>query len=98
MTLLAERYYTSMARHMLRYYCKNLDGPGKDVDSWYTVHCVLKGLSDSDREIVINLHKDGEPVFKAIQRLSRDRRMDARRLWDLVKETEYSVAKAFRWT
>ena len=95
---MAERYYTSMCRHVLRYYCKNPDGPSRDVESWNAVHAVLNRLSDSEREIVLDIHGNGETVMSAIQRLSRERRCDAKRLWDLMNYVDRAIAKEMRWT
>lgn len=94
---MAERFYTSMARHYLRYYCKNPDAPAQDKDSWCAVKRVLGRLSDCDREILMEVHGGGETVFCAIQRLSRERRTDAKRLWDLVSYVDRAVAKEMRW-
>lgn len=92
-----ERYYTSHVRHVLRYYCKNPDGPVRDVDSWNACHAVLKRLSDSDRETVLDIYGKGEKVMEAIQRLSRERRCDAKRLWDLVNYVDRAIAKELKW-
>ena len=87
-----------MCRHVLRYYCKNPNGPARDVESWNAVHAVLNRLSDSEREIVLDIHGNGETVMAAIQRLSRERRCDAKRLWDLMNYVDRSIAKEMRWT
>lgn len=92
-----ERYYTAMSRHVLRYYCKNLSGPSRDKDSWYAADRVLKQLSASDRATVIDIHRNGETVVGAIQRLSRERRTDPKRLWDLVNFVDRAIAREMKY-
>lgn len=95
---MAERYYTSMCRHVLRYYCKYHDGPSRDVVKWNAAHTVLKRLSDADRDIILDIYGNGELVIEAIQRLSRERRCDAKRLWDLVGYVERAIAREMKLT
>lgn len=90
---MASFYFTENARHALRYYCKYLSGPARTRRNWYAVHRVFQRLSDAERDTLIQIYKDGEATIVAVLRLSRERGIAPRCLWDLVERVERAVAK-----
>ena len=92
---MAERYYTSLVRHHLRYYSKNPNGPKRDVENWNTVKTALDKFSDSDRKAIMSIHSNGEPPSDAIRRLADGNLTEEKRLWNLLNRVDRAVALEF---
>lgn len=91
---MSNRYYTSMVRHVLRYYCSHPEGPNRDRDCWLACDEVLSGLSDFDRDSIMRIYSERDPVPTAILRLSG---ADHKRLWNLVNFVERKIARKMGW-
>lgn len=91
-----DRFYTTMSRHVLRYYCKNTDKPSRDKTTWYAAQRVLQRLPEAQRGHVVDIYRDGKPVPAAIRDLA-SQGVPEQMLWTLVNKVDRMIAKEMGW-
>ena len=62
---MSRAFYSDYVNHCLRFYARHLNPKFKsDVDkhNWVACDHALKGFSDSDRELLMEVYRDGDTI------------------------------------
>ncbi len=91
---MSKAFYTEYVSHCLRFYVRHLNPKFKsDVDKYNWVACdrALNAFSDSDREALIEVYREGDTVANSVYRLAKSRGIKQEIIWNLIKELERKV-------
>ena len=93
---MSRTYYTDYVRHMLRFYSRNYDLKTfkNDVDksNWFACYNVLKGISETDRDILMQVYSGFDTLADEVFNTSREYKIDQNIIWDLMKKVENKIA------
>lgn len=90
-------FYSEYVRHALRFYTRNQQQTHfkSDVDknNWYACATALKGYSDRDRNIIIEVYSGYDTLADNVYEASKTYDIPQNYIWDLMKDVERKVAR-----
>lgn len=90
-------FYSEYVNHCLRFYCKhpkpNYFRSEADKKNWNACDVALKSFSDSDREMLITIYREGDTIPDNVYQMATKRGISQDGIWKLVTDLEKKVAK-----
>ena len=91
-------FYSEYVRHALRFYTRNrLPKPEfkseADRNNWYACATVLKGCTDRDRDILIEVQSGFDTLSDNVYEVSKKYNIEQAVIWDMMKDIERKIAK-----
>lgn len=91
-------YYSEYVKHALRFYTRNLSPvptfkTEADKNNWYSCLITLKGCSDLQRNIIIDVYSGYDTLADNVYEASKKYDVNQSVIWDLMKVVERKVAK-----
>lgn len=93
---MARAFYSEYVNHCLRFYARHQNAKFKsaaDKHNWEACDNALKGFSDSEREMLLTIYREGDTIADNVYQLSKERGINQNTVWKLVNELERKVAK-----
>lgn len=93
---MSRTFYTEYVNHCLRFYVRHPNPKFKsDVDkhNWAACDKAFNSFSDSDRELLTEVYREGDTVADNVYHLAKSRGVKQETVWKLVGELERKVAK-----
>lgn len=93
---MSRAFYSEYVNHCLRFYARHPNPKFKsDVDkhNWVACDNALKGFSDSDRELLMEVYREGGTIPDNVYHTAKARGIKQETIWKLVGELERKVAK-----
>lgn len=93
---MSRAFYSDYVNHCLRFYARHQNPRFKsaaDKNNWTACDNALKGFSDSDREILLTVYREGDTLADNVYQISKARNIKQDTVWKLVNELERKVAK-----
>ena len=88
--------YSEYVRHCLRFYARykkpKFDSYA-DMLNWRACDYALKSFSDSERDNLLYIYREGDTVPDNIYQLAKSRGVSQDGIWKLVNDLERKVAK-----
>lgn len=94
---MAKTYYSEYVNHCLRFFVRNQE-PRKfrsasDKHNWEACEDAFRNLSNSDRDILVQIYSSGDTVADTVYEISKERGIAQDKIWKLVNVVEHKVAK-----
>lgn len=89
-------FYSEYVQHCMRFYSRHSDPEFRtEVDklNWKACESALKGFTDKDRELLLEIYKRQETVSEGICNIANAKSLNQNDLWKLVGDLERKVAK-----
>lgn len=90
-------FYSEYVRHCLRFYTRNRTLPNfkseADKNNWYACAAVLKGCTDRDRDILIEVYSGYDTLSDNVYETAKKYDIEQAVIWDLMKAIERKIAK-----
>lgn len=90
-------FYSEYVRHCLRFYTRNRSLPDfkseADKNNWYACAVVLKGCTDRDRDILIEVYSGFDTLSDNVYETAKKYNIEQAVIWDLMKAIERKIAK-----
>lgn len=93
---MARAFYSEYVNHCLRFYARHPKPnfhSAADKNNWSACDNALKGFSDSDREMLLTIYREGDTIPDNIYQMAKERGVKQDSIWKLVNELERKVAK-----
>lgn len=89
-------YYSDYAQHCMRFYARHPRPKfhsDADKKNWFACENALKEFSDSEKDILLFIYREGDTVPDNIYRVSVDRNIKQDKVWALINKLEQRIAK-----
>lgn len=90
-------FYSDYVNHCLRFYSRhpkpNHFRSEADRKNWQSCDTALKGFSDTDREMLITIYREGDTIPDNVYQMAKKLNIKQDSIWKLVNELERKVAK-----
>lgn len=89
-------YYSEFAKHCIRFYIsypKPHFETAAEGEDWIACRESINSLPDSDKELIINVYRNGDPSSDSVNQAARMRGMKPGAVWRMIKDFERMVAK-----
>ena len=90
-------FYSEYVRHALRFYTRNLQQTRfkseADKNNWYACANTLKGYSDTERDILVEVYSGFDTLSDIVYETARKHHINQSIIWDMMKDVERKVAK-----
>lgn len=90
-------FYSEYVTHCLRFYSRypkpNHFRTEADKKNWQASDNALKGFSDSDREMLIAIYREGDTIPDNVYQMAKKLNVKQDNIWKLITELERKVAK-----
>lgn len=89
-------YYSDYIQHCMRFYARNPRPKfhsDADKQNWYACENVLRGFTDSERDILLFVYREGDTIPDNVYRVSVNRNIKQGTIWKLINELERKIAK-----
>lgn len=90
-------FYSEYVTHCLRFYSRyskpNRFRTEADKKNWQACDNALKGFSDSDREMLITIYREGDTIPDNVYQMAKKLNIKQDNIWKLITELERKVAK-----
>lgn len=89
-------YYSEYIQHCMRFYTRYPHPKfhsNADKQNWYACESVLRGFTDSERDILLFIYREGDTIPDNVYRASVDRNIKQDTIWKLINELERKIAK-----
>ena len=94
------RYYSEYVNHMLRFYARHHDKKDnlkfqKKVDekNWSIVEKNLDGLSEKDRNVIIEVYKRRDTLSDNVYEVSKELGINQDVIWVIISKLSKKIAK-----
>ncbi len=89
-------YYSDYIRHCMRFYARH-PHPKFHSDAekrnWYACENALKRFTDTEKDILLFIYREGDIVSDNVYRVSVDRNIKQDSIWTLINKLEQQIAK-----
>jgi hypothetical protein len=90
-------FYSEYVRHALRFYTRNLKQAHfkseADKNNWYACANTLKGYSDTERDILVEVYSGFDTLSDNVYTTARKHGINQSIIWDMMKDVERKIAK-----
>lgn len=89
-------YYSDYIQHCMRFYARHPRPKfhsNADKQNWYACESALRGFTDSERDILLFVYREGDTIPDNVYRASVDRNIKQDTIWKLINELERKIAK-----
>lgn len=89
-------YYSDFVNHCLRFYARHPEPTFKsdtEKKNWISCDSVLKGLSETDREMLTAIYADGDTLPDCVFKQAKERGIRQDCIWKLIGDVERKIAK-----
>lgn len=93
---MARAFYSQYVNHCLRFYARYSNPKfysESDKHNWAACDYALKEFSDSDREMLLTIYREGDTIGDNIYHMAKSNGMSQDTIWKLVDELKCKVAK-----
>lgn len=93
---MARAFYSQYVNHCLRFYARHSNPKfhsESDKHNWAACDNALKDFSDSDREMLLTIYREGDTIQDNIYQMAKSKGISQDTIWKLVNELERKVAK-----
>lgn len=93
---MARSFYSEYVNHCLRFYARHQKPKfhsAADKNNWQACDNALKGFTDSERELLLSIYREGDTIADNIYQVAKANDMKQDKIWKLVNELERKVAK-----
>lgn len=95
---MARTFYSEYVQHCMRFYSRNTSKPNyfrseSDKKNWLACDNALKDFSDTDREMLLTIYREGDTIPDNVYQLSKSKGIKQDTVWKLIGEMERKVAK-----
>ena len=90
------RWLTKYVQHCMRFYARHPRPKfhsDADKQNWYACENALRGFTDSERDILLFVYREGDTIPDNVYRASVDRNIKQDTIWKLINELERKIAK-----
>lgn len=92
-----KKHYSDYVTHCLRFYSRhpkpNYFKSEADRKDWQAVDVALKAFSDTDRETLLTIYREGDTIAYNVYQLAKKRGIKQDGIWNLIDKLEKKVAK-----
>lgn len=93
---MSRAFYSDYVNHCMRFYARH-EKPkfhsAADKNNWTACDNALKGFSDTDRNTLLTIYRDGDTLADNIYQLAKAQGVSQDSIWKLVNELERKIAK-----
>lgn len=89
-------FYSDYIQHCMRFYARHPHPKFRsdaDKQNWYACENALKSFSDSDREILLFIYREGDTISDNVCRVSVDKNIKQDSIWALIDDLGRKIAK-----
>ena len=90
-------YYADFVQHCMHFYARYTQKPtfktDADKNNWTACDLSLKGYSDTDRAILLDVYGSYDTIGDAVYEAAKKHNIDQNIIWDMMKVFERKVAK-----
>lgn len=93
---MSRAFYSDYVNHCLRFYARHPNPKFKsdaDKHNWAACDSALKGFSDSDRDMLLTIYREGDIIPDNVYQMAKACGIKQDGIWKLVGELERKVAK-----
>lgn len=92
-------FYSECVRHYMRFYARHPCPEFRsniDKQNWLICKNVFREFSDEDKDILLTVYREKEPLSRNVHNISKDKCIKPDKIWGLIQELEYMVAKRMK--
>lgn len=93
---MSRTFYSEYVNHCLRFYARH-EKPSfhsdADKNNWLACDSALKGFSDSDREMLLTIYREGDTIPDNVYQMAKTKGIKQDAIWALINSLEKKVAK-----
>ena len=89
-------FYSDYVNHCLRFYARHscpIFHSEADKKNWNACESALKSFTDSDRDILLAVYREGDTIPDNVYQLSVTMNISQDIIWKLINELERKIAK-----
>ena len=89
-------YYSDYIQHCMRFYARHTNPKFRsdaDNQNWYACEHALQGFTDTERDILLFIYREGDIIPDNVYRVSVQKNIKQDKIWALVNELERKIAK-----
>lgn len=89
-------FYSEYVQHCMRFYARHPNPKfhsDADKQNWNACESAMKGFTDSERDILMTIYRDGDTIPDNVYKISIDRNLKQNTVWKLINELERKIAK-----
>lgn len=89
-------FYSEYVQHCMRFYARHPNPKfhsDADKQNWNACKSAMEGFTDSERDILMTVYREGDTIPDNVYNLSVDRNIKQNTVWKLIGELERKVAK-----
>ena len=89
-------FYTDYIQHCMKFYARHPNPKFRsdaDKQNWYACEHALQGFTDTERDILLFIYREGDIIPDNVYRVSVQKNIKQDKIWALVNELERKIAK-----
>jgi len=89
-------FYSDYVQHCMRFfarYTRPKFRSNADKENWNACASAIKGFTDFEQDILLNVYSEGDTIPDNIYRISEDRSIKQETIWKIVNTLERRIAK-----
>lgn len=93
---MSRSFYSEYVNHCMRFYARHPKAKfHSEVDkhNWTACEDALNTFSDSDREMLLTIYREGDTIPDNIYQMAKSKSVSQDGIWKLVNELERKIAK-----
>lgn len=94
---MARNFYSAYIEHCMRFYARyshvNCFRSDADRKNWFACEDALKEFSETDRERLICIYREGDTISDNVYQLAKKENINQDSVWKLIGDLERKVAQ-----
>lgn len=93
---MSRSFYSEYVNHCMRFYARHPKAKfhsEADKHNWAACEDALNTFSDSDREMLLTIYREGDTIPDNIYQMAKSKSVSQDGIWKLVNELERKIAK-----
>lgn len=93
---MSRSFYSEYVNHCMRFYARHPKAKfhsEADKHNWVACEDALNTFSDSDREMLLTIYREGDTIPDNIYQMAKSKGVSQDGIWKLVNELERKIAK-----